>query len=135
MTSKKSSNKNPKQDDEFKDELEAMFFGDTNNFLPLPLEELENYQDELKELMYTGCCRQIAEYVLKDYLGPLKECKELEGKETEKEKAKAKEMRSGIIETCIRNIKRIVNDPTEKELDVIDDYFRERSLKKNPKGK
>ena len=131
MTSKKSSNKNPKQDDEFKDELEAMFFGDTNNFLPLPLEELENYQDELKELMYTGCCRQIAEYVLKDYLEPLKECKELE-KDNPQE---AKEMRSGIIETCIRNIKRIVNDPTEKELDVIDDYFRERSLKKNPKGK
>ena len=129
MTSKKSLNKNQnqKQDEEFKDELEAMFFGDTNNYLPLPLEELKDYQAELTELMYTGCCRQIAEYVLKDYLEPLKQYKELLNN---KEEEKAKEKKKGIIETCIRNIERIVNDPEEKEMDIIDNYFRERSLKK-----
>ena len=125
--SKKTSNKNQKQDDEFKDELEEMFFNDNKNYLPLPLEELAHYQDELKELMYTGCCRQIAEYVLKDYIEPLKQMTELK---ENKEEEKAKEVRSGIIEACIRNIKRIVNDESEKELDKIDDYFRERSLKK-----
>ena len=125
MSAKKS--KNLKKENEFKDELEAMFFEDTNNFLPLPLEELNDYQQELTELMYTGCCRQIAEYVLKDYLEPLKQYKELlNNNEEEKEKEK----KNGIIETCIRNIKRIVNDPEEKELDIIDNYFRERSLKK-----
>ena len=125
--SKKTSNKNQKQDDEFKDELEAMFFEDTKNYLPLPLEELAEYQEELKQLMYTGCCRQIAEYVLKDYIEPLKQVKKLMDN---KEEEKAKEVRSGIIEACIRNIKRIVNDESEKELDKIDEYFRERSLKK-----
>ena len=60
------------------DEIEYEFLNNCNiNDIPIPGEWTENYLYEIREVMKSGCNRQIAEYSLKEYnIESLKEKKE-----------------------------------------------------------
>ena len=67
MSKKTSSSTQKNEIKNEEDELERQFLECNFDDLPLPKEELKNYQFEVKEVMKSGCNLQIAEYSLLQY--------------------------------------------------------------------
>ena len=89
MSTKSSTNQNKGIED---DELEEEFLKCDINDLPLPKEELKDFEFEINEVMKSGCNRQIAEYALMKYdIGPnLSEVKNIYQRNKDKVKQKVK---------------------------------------------
>ena len=115
-----------------KDNIEAIFLECDENIIDkiVPKKELENFEIDIKEIMKSGCNRQIAEYSLMQY-------KNNTSKNEYSKYEKAKEELINEINTKLGNkIETIINtenkDLVEKEIDyeeIIDEI-----LEKNEKN-
>ena len=65
--SRQNSTSSQKSENKDLDEIEEEFLKCNIEDLPIPKEELEDYEYEIKEVMKSGCNRQIAEYALLQY--------------------------------------------------------------------
>ena len=102
--SKKTATSSQRNDKLDRDELEEEFLNNCKiEDIPLPKSELENYQNELREVMKSGCNLQIAEYSLLQY----NICEKLEEKKKEYNKLKDEYMKkiNDEIETYINDLK------------------------------
>ena len=128
-----SSNKNNSNDKE-KDFLEEEFLKCNIDDLPIPKQDIENnnYEEYVKEIMKSGCNRQIAEYVILKYINLEKE--EIEKDQNYKKlsyyREKYNEFKDSIISRTIDDIdnyvKKINNDKIDKcEIEGYDDELEE----------
>ena len=118
--SKKNSQSQNSSDNEI-DFLEEEFLKCDPNDLPVPKKEIEMYNDEVLEVMKTGCNRQIAEYVIIKY----KELEDEEGKD------KLVDLRTKYYEIKLKFFEKVksllgkndnINDP---EIGELSDYEEE----------
>ena len=116
--SKKNSISSNSSDKEI-DFLEEEFLKCTSDDLPVPKEEIKIYNDEVLEVMKTGCNRQIAEYVMIKY----KNLEDKEGKDKLVDlKAKYVEKKKTFFEK-VKNILQNQND--NKSSEVLGKYEEE----------
>ena len=94
--SKKNSISSNSSDKEI-DFLEEEFLKCTPDDLPVPKEEIKIYNDEVLEVMKTGCNRQIAEYVMIKY----KNLEDEEGKD------KLVDLKTKYVETKIKFFEKV----------------------------
>ena len=114
-----------------KDNIEAIFLECDENIIDkiVPKKELENFEIDIKEIMKSGCNRQIAEYSLMQY-------KNNTSKNEYSKYEKAKEELINEINTKLGNkIEAIINtenkDLVEKEIDyeeIIDEILEKNEL-------
>ena len=110
--------------------LEKEFLKYGEDSLPFPKKEIEIYEDDVQEIMKSGCNRQIAEYVMIKY-------KELEDKDCENDKKlcnlrqQYKKVIDPIINITVQDLeKAIKSNKLKQDPNEADEYEYEEEINK-----
>jgi len=123
MSKKSSQNSIDKELDLLEDEFLKCEIGE----IPIPKKELIEYESDVKEVMKSGCNRQIAEYVILKYKNLEDEEKKKEKEEKEKEEKEKEEKEKEEKEKEVKE--KEVKEKEVKEKEVKEKEVKEKEVK------
>ena len=120
-TSSVSSNSSEDEIDFLENEFLKIKIDDNHLAIPIPKEEIKIYEDEVLEVMKSGCNRQIAEYALMEY-------KKIEDKEEGPKLFELKDEYKNTKKDIFEKIKQQVKDSIGKNKDSINNDEQNKDL-------
>ena len=116
-----SSNSSEDEIDFLENEFLKIKIDDNHLAIPIPKEEIKIYEDEVLEVMKSGCNRQIAEYALMEY-------KKIEDKEEGPKLFELKDEYKNTKKDIFEKIKQQVKDSIGKNKDSINNDEQNKDL-------